>query len=313
MLAEEREALMLRAAHMYYYEDLTQAAIADRLGTTRWTVSRLLERARESGMVTIAINHPHARQYNLEQELESRFGLINAVVVTTQQTLQMTERLVAAMAAEFITGLRPRPHSLAVAWGQTLAMVARSMPHLWAEDVQIYQTYGGLVRSNDDAVADSIGLMAKRARGVGHMIPAPAVLEDPDLAQRLMHEPTIARTLYNATQADLLLFSPGVPSEESVLVRSGFITKDTINELKDLHAVTDLLGHFVDANGNLVSPSLDKRTVAIPLSSVKETKMPVAIAAGLHKSAPLAVSLEHGFAKGVITDSQTALSVLGRQ
>lgn len=310
MLAEDREALMLRAAHMYYYEDLTQSAIADRLGTTRWTVSRLLDRARETGMVTITINHPHARHNSLEHELESAFGLTNAVVVTTQPTLDATERLVCSTAAEFITGLRPRPRSLAVAWGQTMAMVARSMPHLWAKDVQVYQTYGGLVRSDDDAVADSIGLMAHRARGVGHMIPAPAILEDPELTQLLMNEPTIARTLENATHADLMLYSPGVPSEESVLVRSGFMTAETMNELTALNAVTDLVGHFVDDKGELVSPSLDRRTVALPLHKLKIAKMPIAIAAGTRKSAPLRVSLEHGYAKGVITDSQTAMSVL---
>lgn len=30
--------------------------------------------------------------------------------------------------------------------------------------------------TNDDVVADSIGLMARRGRGVGHMLPAPAIV-----------------------------------------------------------------------------------------------------------------------------------------
>ena len=53
----DREAQMLRAAQLYYYDNLTQGAIADRLSCTRWTVGRLLEEARESGIVTISVNH----------------------------------------------------------------------------------------------------------------------------------------------------------------------------------------------------------------------------------------------------------------
>jgi len=43
--------LMVAAARLYYLQDATQAAIADRLGTSRPTVSRLLAGARGVGIV----------------------------------------------------------------------------------------------------------------------------------------------------------------------------------------------------------------------------------------------------------------------
>ena len=63
----DREAQRLRAAQLYYYDNLTQGAIADRLSCTRWTVGRLLEEARGSGIVTISVNHPRARIPKLER------------------------------------------------------------------------------------------------------------------------------------------------------------------------------------------------------------------------------------------------------
>lgn len=57
----DREAQMLRAAQLYYYENLTQGAIADRMNCTRWTVGRLLDEARACGIVAISINHPRSR------------------------------------------------------------------------------------------------------------------------------------------------------------------------------------------------------------------------------------------------------------
>ena len=72
---DDREMAVLRAAQLYYYENMTQDSIADRLGCTRWTVGRHLEEARQSGIVRITINHPRARVRHLEKELAERFGI----------------------------------------------------------------------------------------------------------------------------------------------------------------------------------------------------------------------------------------------
>lgn len=139
----DREAQMLRAAQLYYYENLTQGAIADRMNCTRWTVGRLLDEARACGIVAISINHPRSRVPALEKRLIEAFGLGEAIVVRQQSTPAGTLELVAAAAADYITALRPQPESMGIAWGRTLTAVARAMPEDWAHGVDVYQTYGG--------------------------------------------------------------------------------------------------------------------------------------------------------------------------
>jgi predicted transcriptional regulator len=51
-------APLLTAGHLYYEDDLSQQQIADRLGVSRSTVSRLLQLAREQGIVRIEIRPP---------------------------------------------------------------------------------------------------------------------------------------------------------------------------------------------------------------------------------------------------------------
>ena len=46
----EREQDVLRAASMYYLQDLKMEVIARHLGTSRSTVSRLIKRARQAGL-----------------------------------------------------------------------------------------------------------------------------------------------------------------------------------------------------------------------------------------------------------------------
>lgn len=135
------------------------------------------------------------------------------------------------------------------------------MPEGWTTNLEVFQTYGGLVRSNDDEVADSIGLMARRGRGVGHMIPAPAIVTEVSLGRWLRREPSVARTLTQAPSADLLVFSPGILEANSVLVPSGFLTVNGMARLKKMGAVTDLFSHFVDCAGNIVSEELELRTI----------------------------------------------------
>ncbi|HHH7531614.1 TPA: helix-turn-helix domain-containing protein, partial [Escherichia coli] len=48
--------LIVKIAQLYYEQDMTQAQIARELGIYRTTISRLLKRGRDQGIVTIAIN-----------------------------------------------------------------------------------------------------------------------------------------------------------------------------------------------------------------------------------------------------------------
>ncbi len=295
---------------MYYMESLTQAAIADRVDSTRWTVGRLLEEARERGIVTISINHPHARRFDLEKRLVEELGAREAIVVPTQSSDSATGSVLAEAAAEYLTGLRPRPTSMGVAWGRTVTRIARAMPAKWTKGLEVFQTYGGLVRSNDDEVADSIGLMALKGRGIGHLLPAPAIVADPELGRRLKKEPSVARTLEAAPAADVVLFSPGVLSTESVLVRNGYLSPEEMEEIKGLGAVMDLFTHFIDAEGRPVSAELEDRCIGIELEALARAKRSVVVGAGSGKADPIRYCLAGGFANVVVTDSATAQGVL---
>src|ERR1700742_4917488 len=70
-----------RAARQFYLEGLSKVDIADRLGISRFRVARLLDAARESGMVRIEIGLPGGNlDAGLSAELCSVFGLRHAFV-----------------------------------------------------------------------------------------------------------------------------------------------------------------------------------------------------------------------------------------
>src|SRR6201982_1234584 len=70
-----------RVARQFYLEGVSKVDIADRLGISRFRVARLLDSAREAGMVRIEIGLPGGSlDAGLSAELCSAFGLRHAFV-----------------------------------------------------------------------------------------------------------------------------------------------------------------------------------------------------------------------------------------
>ena len=73
--------LLARVCWLYYMEALTHKEIGSRLGFSRVKVTRLLQQARDQGVVQINIAGAHSRFLRLEHALCKAFGLRDAVVV----------------------------------------------------------------------------------------------------------------------------------------------------------------------------------------------------------------------------------------
>ena len=65
----ERTERLAQVASLYYEQDLTQDEIARRAGTSRSTVSRMIQEAREEGVVEIIVHYPWKTVPELEDGL----------------------------------------------------------------------------------------------------------------------------------------------------------------------------------------------------------------------------------------------------
>ncbi len=70
---DRREELLAEVAILTYDQGLTQREVADRIGVSRSTVSRLLDEARRKGIVEVYINSPFRRSIELQTRLCARF------------------------------------------------------------------------------------------------------------------------------------------------------------------------------------------------------------------------------------------------
>ena len=74
---------MVLAARRYYIDDVSKVQIADELGLSRFKVARLLEQARQTGVVTIAIQADGLHDPALSARLCEHLGLDKVTVIET--------------------------------------------------------------------------------------------------------------------------------------------------------------------------------------------------------------------------------------
>src|SRR5690606_41947322 len=74
-MSESEDSLMVRVAWLYYVGGFNQEATASRLGLTRSRANKILGEARESGRVSISIDHQNAGTLPVENALTRQYGL----------------------------------------------------------------------------------------------------------------------------------------------------------------------------------------------------------------------------------------------
>lgn len=310
--AEQRELLMIQVAKRYYELDMTMGDLAKELGLTRWQASRLLSDARESGIVRIEIVPRAPRSPELESRLQRRFGLKDAVVVpqSPEEDDALLLDSVAQAAARLIAGLGKVP-LIGVSWGRTMSAVARRLPPFWNEGVEVVLLNGAMnIRSPSTRTNNTAELFARAANGMATLLPVPAILGHAATRLALEQDPTIAGVLALGRRAPVICFGMGAVAPDSVLVQSGFVSEAEQARLRAKGAVGDILSRYIDAQGAIVDPELDARTIGLDLRFCAEREFSIGVAAGRAKHAIALACLRAGYLNVLVTDEETALFLL---
>ena len=80
--------------------------------------------------------------------------------------------------------------------------------------------------------------------------------------------------------------------------------------LKLQGAVGDILSHFVDKNGEMVSPDLEARLMSTPVDQLKGLENVIGAAGGPGKAEAILAVLRGGYLDVLITDEDTAEQLL---
>lgn len=299
------------AAWLYYVDELTQKEVADRLGTSRVTVIKLLAEAKERGLVKIEIDTSVASHVALSRQMAEYYGLAEALIIPSLEGDDDLSRLGRA-ASIMLLGKLKKGETLAVAWGRTVSAVAQSVPsHTRLEDITVCQ----LVASPDGMASDfspelCSSLLANRLGAKCVNILAPAVVSDPRVKASLMQEPSIAAQFDVIRNASTALFGVGEVGAGSTIATINLHPTDSLKAVKDDGALAVIMGLFIDADGNEVRSQVHDQLIGASLDNLKAIPQRICVAGGVQKTAAIRAALKGHLVTHLVIDERTAQAIM---
>lgn len=306
--------LLYAAARLYYEDDATQAEIAQQLGTSRATVSRLLAEAKRQGIVRIEVVPPaDAQPTELAVRLARALNLHSVYLSQPlpgpgpgRSVIDVMGRALAPAAGRALSeaGLLPGD-VLLVSSGRTVYELAQHeltpLP-----GVVVAPTVGGNDQPDGWYQTNEITrLVAHSVGGRANYLFAPA-LPGPALYDSLLDDPSIQRVLHQWPTARCALMGVGAPP----LARTDIPQFVPTGSGSLRFAVGDVCSRFYDRDGEPVQFDGMERLIAIELAALKHIPVTIAVAVGREKVESIAAGARGGYFNRLVTDPATAEALL---
>lgn len=308
-LTNDQDELMALAAWMYYDDKLTHDEIGEKLGMSRVSVTRLLQKARREGIVQFKITKPLPLQYDLERRLKVAFGLKEAVIVKSRSSLDDTLDAVGWAGAEHLRQVLFPGCRLGMGWSTT---VSRMSPYLEAPDeptpCTVHELAGTMLgRTNPYSIS---WLIARTLDVPVETLPVPVIVDSEDARDSLLQETSVRAALNHARECDIAFVGLGDVGPDCTMVRTGYLSPQQMTELRRQNAVGEILMRYFDASGQHVPNPLEPRIISLGWGDIVRIPYLVVMAAGPRKVDAIRATLRGGLCHGLITDTDTAQQVL---
>jgi deoxyribonucleoside regulator len=297
----------VKVAYNYYFLGLNQQQIGDKFNMSRQRVNRLLKRALLEGIVEIKVHGYQETNVKLESELESKYGIREAVVVGDGDNGAVGSALVA-----YLQGIVQEGQTLGVAYGSTLAQIYWCASNTKRKrDINVVQLFGGLNADNASYRPDAIvNKMAGILGGRAYNTFVPAFVENPALKKLFNMEIRNKDILKMYADIDIAAMTVGALGENSMLIQDGYFKPEDFEALKARGAVGAVGFWFYDIDGEIVDKEFNERVMGIPLEEYKKIGLRIGVAYGEQKVQPIIGAIHGGYINMLITDVPTAQGLL---
>src|SRR5882724_12644991 len=301
--------LAARVARQFYLEGVSKVDIADRLGISRFRVARLLDSAREAGMVRIEIGLPGGSlDTGLSAELCSAFGLRHAYAFNAPDDDYLAlRRRMGEAAGEVLMDIITPADVLGMSWARSLSGLAATLTRM--PPCPIVQLTGAVPPPDGRDLLDLVRSVARIGGGTAHVFYAPMIVDDAETAAAIRRQADVADALalvpsVTITMVAIGAWAPGLstiydacsPAERADIGRLGVIA--------------EMAGVFLGKDGRPVPTGLDSRMIVTPGEVLAKIPSVIAVAYGVSKSAAVRAAIRGGMIHGLVTHTSLARALL---
>ena len=307
--------MMLRVAQLYHDEKIKQADISKRLHVSQATVSRLLKRAEDEGVIRVSIVAPRGTYPQFETALRDRYGLTEVVVAECYEDRE--EAILSAIgsaAAHYLEATLNEGDVIGISsWSVSLLrMVDAIYPARRLRAERVVQTLGGI--GNPSVQSHATQLTTRLAALTGaeaQLLPAQAVANSSAARLIMLGDIYVRAAMDQFRRLTIALVGIGALQPSVMLANSGnAFTNDELRDLEARGAIGDIGLRFFDRDGSPVHGPLDDRVISITLEELKATPRSIAVAGGDRKVEAVRACLTGKLVNILVTDKFTAEKLL---
>ncbi len=308
---------LIKIAKMYYEKGLTQQEIANEMDISRISISRLLKKAIEEGIVEIKINYTNA-YYDLEKKLEDKYKGISFNIVPFEDNYDDLLKSLSNYLSNMLPDIVSTYKNIGVGWGRCLSLIDIDKKniiknHIYNNTfVSLLGGYGSLsFNYNSNHITSKLSYLFQSN---GILLHSPSIVEDKSIKEMMLKDRSIKNTFEYHKKLDCAIISIGNPNYNgSTMYESEYFNEKELKEIKDNNICCDLLTSiYLDKNGNEVDLSLKDRTMAISEEDFKNIPYIIAVAGGKNKLDSIYFSILKGYVNELITDEVTAKYLLSK-
>jgi DNA-binding transcriptional regulator LsrR (DeoR family) len=309
MTTLEELRLMVKVSRLYYIDKMNQSQIARQLTLSQATVSRLLKRSEQEGIVRITVQSPSGVYDELEQQLERLYDIKEVVIADCANESHILTSLGSA-AAHYLETTIKRGEIIGISsWSETLlAMVDSMHPINRSLETRVVQILGGIGNPAAEVYAARLTeRLANLVKGEAVFLPAPGVTRSSEAQQLLLEEEYVANALSMFPDISLALVGIGSIEPSKLLASSGNIFAEyELETLRDTGAVGDICLRFFDASGQAIASNFNDRVIGMSLEQLRTIPRTIGIAGGKRKHKAILGALRGHWINILITDRLTA-------
>lgn len=308
---QRKQDLLTRISYLYYIDNFSQQEIARQLELSRSKVSRLLQEARDKGIVKIEIQSSDNRSFELEHKLKKIYHLDEAIVVTSY-SMKESNRLksIGKAAARFLVQSAQDQMTIAFSMGKTLRHVANHVETDQKIDCHIVPITGGIGYVNPEVHANEIcRRVAEGLGGTSYPLYAPAIVANQSIKDAIVEDPMIQKVFHMALDAKITFVSVGNVTS-STFVRIGSITQNEAKELKKMGVIGDIASQFINKDGEILDLDIHRRVVGPDFHQIRKNSKVVLVAGTMKKAKVIHAALKGNCADVLITDQEVAYELI---
>jgi deoxyribonucleoside regulator len=269
-------------------------------------------------MVEIRIHSPFRTVPELQEDLRSRLGLRECLILTTadreSRALESADTAgkIAAFTALYLQENIADGSTVGVGWSRTVYRSVNGGYLKRKSDVTVVQLMGSVGGSIPEL--NGISITARLADALGanaHYLHAPMLVTDAAVRKGLLRDPYIRRTLEVARNADNMVVGVGAINRDHGQYRTGYLNDADLDYIRGSGAVGDICGSYFSSDGSPVTLEMNERTIAISLEDMKRVPNRIGVSWGAHKALANVGAVRSGLLNVLITDEDTAREMLG--